>query len=315
MIDDDFDEDNEQFCRGCKTAKSNDEFAIKTADGKRFKLCDECRPNARPSIKCPECPCIMSEPYMDAHLRDVHGKKKICPHCGKGFALTSVLNVHINAVCKGIKNYKCTQCARVFSKSSHLSDHITAAHVNIPRKKIENYPCLQCDKVFARSDTLREHTKGAHGDVYYGCLRCGFKTTWKACLKQHAKTCTGTEHISSGEYRVREILDTQGIAYKQQMKFADCKDMMQLPFDFHLPDHNMCIEYDGEQHFRPVARWGGDEAFQRIQSRDAIKTAYCATNNIRLLRIKYTDIKRAHELITNFLAVSQEPLAEIVDIS
>ena len=35
-----------------------------------------------------------------------------------------------------------------------------------------------------------------------------------------------------------------------QHKFNDCKFKKPLPFDFYLPEYNMCIEFDGEQHFK-----------------------------------------------------------------
>ena len=41
------------------------------------------------------------------------------------------------------------------------------------------------------------------------------------------------------------------IEFKKEKKFKDCKDKYQLPFDFYLPQYNLCIEFDGEQHFNP----------------------------------------------------------------
>ena len=49
------------------------------------------------------------------------------------------------------------------------------------------------------------------------------------------------------------------------------------------------IEFDGEQHDRPVARWGGAEAFKLQRKRDEIKNNYCKDKGITLIRIKYYD--------------------------
>ena len=62
-----------------------------------------------------------------------------------------------------------------------------------------------------------------------------------------------------------------------------------LPFDFFLPDYNMCIEFDGEQHFKPKLNFGGMIGFIKIQTNDNIKNEYCNNNNIKLLRIKYNE--------------------------
>lgn len=92
---------------------------------------------------------------------------------------------------------------------------------------------------------------------------------------------------SSGERKVRQWLQNHNIEYVFQKTFADCKDQKSLPFDFYIPTYNTCIEYDGEQHFRAVDLWGGDESFERLQLHDSIKTKYCKNNNIYLLRISY----------------------------
>ena len=62
-----------------------------------------------------------------------------------------------------------------------------------------------------------------------------------------------------------------------------------MPFDFYLPDYNICIEYDGEEHFQPVEFFGGEEKFQRRIENDEIKNNYCKNNNIKLIRIPYFD--------------------------
>jgi len=62
-----------------------------------------------------------------------------------------------------------------------------------------------------------------------------------------------------------------------------------LYFDFYLPDYNICIEYDGEQHFRSIEYWGGDKQFEIIKLRDNLKSEYCKDNNINLLRLNFNE--------------------------
>ncbi len=51
--------------------------------------------------------------------------------------------------------------------------------------------------------------------------------------------------LSKGETLVVEILNELEIRYEQQKTFEACRDEQVLPFDFYLPDKNICIEYDG----------------------------------------------------------------------
>ena len=70
-------------------------------------------------------------------------------------------------------------------------------------------------------------------------------------------------------------------------------------FDFYLPELNICIEYDGLQHFKSIPYWGGDDGLLERQTRDKFKTGYCFNNNIKLIRIKYDEnvIKKLTENI------------------
>ena len=72
--------------------------------------------------------------------------------------------------------------------------------------------------------------------------------------------------------------------------FCFCKNILPLPFDFYLPDYNICIEYNGRQHYEPIKKWGGVDSLNEIKKRDKIKMEYCKLNNIPLIIIKYNDI-------------------------
>lgn len=109
-------------------------------------------------------------------------------------------------------------------------------------------------------------------------------------------------NCSHGEDVIARILKSLNISYIAQYSFPECKNKRVLPFDFYLPDLHTCIEYDGEQHFRPV-NFGGCsnkqafELFDRTQKNDAIKNRFCEENDIKLLRIKYSDYNNIHNII------------------
>ena len=92
---------------------------------------------------------------------------------------------------------------------------------------------------------------------------------------------------SHGERKIREWLNDQHIKYYSQYRFDGCKNIKELPFDFYLPDYNMAIEYDVEQHFRAIDYFGGEEALKKRKSLDEIKNNFCKDHNILLLRIPF----------------------------
>ncbi len=58
-------------------------------------------------------------------------------------------------------------------------------------------------------------------------------------------------------------------------------------FDFFLPDKNICIEYNGEQHYSPIDYFGGLDRLIIQRKRDRIKKTFCKTHNIRLITLHY----------------------------
>lgn len=105
-------------------------------------------------------------------------------------------------------------------------------------------------------------------------------------LKQDCPKCKNT---SKGELRIEEFLLKNNIQFEKQKKFNNCKNRRALPFDFYLKELNICIEYDGIQHFKPVEYFGGENGLKITQQHDKIKNEYCSKNNIHLIRISYLD--------------------------
>ena len=100
---------------------------------------------------------------------------------------------------------------------------------------------------------------------------------------------------SKGEREIRNLLIDKDIDFNQEHTFDDCKNILPLRFDFYLPEHSVCIEYQGIQHYEPVDFFGGVSGFENRQYRDKIKEVYCIDNNIQLLKIRYD------EDVSNFL--------------
>ena len=76
---------------------------------------------------------------------------------------------------------------------------------------------------------------------------------------------------SIGEKTIRNFLNNKNINFIPQHKFNDCKNVRKLPFDFYLKDLNVCIEYNGKQHYEPINYFGGEKSFKLIKKRDKIK--------------------------------------------
>lgn len=57
--------------------------------------------------------------------------------------------------------------------------------------------------------------------------------------------------------------------------------------DIHIPELDLAVEYQGQQHFEPIALFGGEEGFQLAKARDERKRALLNANKVRLLEWRY----------------------------
>lgn len=62
-----------------------------------------------------------------------------------------------------------------------------------------------------------------------------------------------------------------------------------LELDVYLPGRKLAVEYQGQQHFHPIKVWGGAQALQQMQERDARKAQICRQAGVRLITIDYTE--------------------------
>jgi very-short-patch-repair endonuclease len=88
-------------------------------------------------------------------------------------------------------------------------------------------------------------------------------------------------------YSLFEYFDSK--TYLREYKFKDCFYKKELPFDFYLPKHNICIEFNGKQHYESIEHFGGDIRLKEQIEKDNIRRSYCIINNIKLVEIKYDE--------------------------
>ena len=117
---------------------------------------------------------------------------------------------------------------------------------------------------------------------------------------QQGKRCSCRKtKLSKGEISIRTILKNLKIKFIPQHKYSDCKNKHELPFDFFV-DNKFIIEFDGEQHFKPNAKFGKNK-FKEIQKHDKIKNSYCIENKIPILRISHKEQKKSFSIIKSYL--------------
>lgn len=121
----------------------------------------------------------------------------------------------------------------------------------------------------------------------------------------------GCAQQSSGEIKIEQLLTSANIDFQTQYRIKEFN--ICAPFDFAIFNNGNLlglIEFDGEQHYRVVELWGGEEQLKIQQERDNRKNKWCEENNIRLVRIPYTEYdKLTIEYLLSFFP--ELPFSEI----
>ena len=208
---------------------------------------------------------IAIEEYKGSHVPIVH-------HCITHNINWSALPTNV------LKGCGCPQCWRDRKREVLLKGH--KQYITDVKKVNENIQPI-------------EHYIDSYTPIWHQCNKCGakFKTIpHNMLIRGRCPVC----NLSINEEIIKSWLCNNGITNIPQYRFDDCRDKHPLPFDFYVPDYNLCIEYDGEQHFMPINFSGNGEEFSNrqlkiIQYHDSLKTEYCNKNNINLLRISYQE--------------------------
>lgn len=184
----------------------------------------------------------------------------------------------------------CPDCADEYkSKKFRLS---TQEVVN----RIENLD----GKVLNPEDYKNSTTK----NLSIECPGCGkpFITSLRNFTQHGGQLCPECSKVESlGESKIRAFLEKNNIDFIPQEWFFDCRDEKPLPFDFYLPNNNICIEFDGRQHFEEIGEFRNPLSY--VQKHDNIKDEYCKNNNIKLVRIPYWEMENIEEILTKELNI------------
>ena len=163
--------------------------------------------------------------------------------------------------------------------------------------------CPKCCRLYQTTEDFIEKAREVHGDKYdYSKVEYVNNKT-KVCIicpehgefwqnpnnHLHGQNCPYCKN-SFLENEISILLKENKITYEQEKTFEWLRDTGCLYLDFYLPDYNIAIECQGEQHFKPVDFFGGEEQFKRRQELDFIKHKLCINNGIKIIYYSTIDL-------------------------
>lgn len=156
-------------------------------------------------------------------------------------------------------------------------------------------------KVKQRAET-RHYKSGGQAVCWLCECRCGtLKSVPGRDLKSGAsQSCGCISNMSWLEYYTKQYLQEHNIKFEYQKKYEDLQGVggKLLSYDFIIVNNNnepICaIECQGEQHYRPIKKFGGAKQLLKQQIHDELKKKYAEKIlQIPLYEILYTRVTQA----------------------
>jgi len=245
-------------------------------------------------IICPEHNNFI---FKQRPANHVFGQK--CPKCSKVYKkntkefIDEARKIHGDKFDYSLVNYKgAHKKIKIFCiKHNYIFKQTPANHTNGENS------CPKCaNNIKKTNNEFINEAREIHGNKYdyfyinYENNRTKIKII---CPKHNEFYQSPSKHLigqgcpfcreSKGEKHINSILEKYKIEFNRQQIFEKCKRKRFLPFDFYLEDYNLCIEFQGEQHYLKQSRY----ATEAIKESDEIKRNFCKNYHINLLCIKY----------------------------
>lgn len=276
--------------------------------------------NEKVTLKCKECGHT-----WQTTARSVINSKHGCPHCGvkkaavenskqkfikklpENFELIEFIDYeHVTVKCKicghvrkttanNILRFGCKQCAAKQMpqcQPKNLEDFKKEGNQIHNEKydysKVIYVNCKTPVKIICPIHGEFQQTPLKHISGHQGCPECA-KIEWQ----------------SYGEKTINEFLKKNQIEFVREYRIINPYDENHnFRVDFYITHKNQeyIIEYNGQQHYKPVKLFGGSSKFEQLVLRDTQLQKYCEEHSIKLLTIKYND-KNIESIISQFLTL------------
>lgn len=231
-----------------------------------------------------------------------------CPHCNpmpkalshEEFVERTKIshpNLEVLSKYKGKDNYVTVRCK--------IHDY---TYKTTPHRLIAGNNCQKCydekrgDTIRRDTDIILKECRDVHRNKYqYPYLKdeylnnkskitiiCPLHGEFKQSINSHLSKQSGCPKCNQShmERDIIQILTDNDILTQEQYKPLWLKNGVgQKSLDFYLPEHNIAIECQGEQHFLPRKIFKGEEGLENTIQRDITKNLACKENNINLLYI------------------------------
>lgn len=284
-----------------------------------YSLVEYINSQSKVKIICPKHGCFEQVP--SDHLRG-----RGCLKCGKeacGEKQKEDAAKNFVARCKEIHGDKYNYDKVVYIGSHHPIIVTCPKHgdfITLPNRLLNGRGCKKCKcdtlhSLYSKTkDNFIQDAIRVHGNMFdYSMVEylnnkteiniiCPEHGVFKQKPQVHLGGCGCPICGNAGEAKIAHYLDVHHINYKREyfIKNAFLNNRQKHLFaDFFIPEKELVIEYNGEQHYKPVKMWGGERKLKKQQERDETLELICKAKGLHLVVIPYTEYNNIDNTLDN----------------
>ena len=252
----------------CIICAEHGEFWQKPSDHLKGCGCPKCKGVSKLTKEefIEKATSVHGNKYDYSKVEYVNNKTKVCIICPKHGEFWQKPNCHLSGD-------RCPKCSKY--RNSYTTETWVQKAKEIHEDKYD----------YSKVNYLNAYTKVCiicpiHGEFWQTPLNHIFSQT--ICPK-----CSKIYPHSRLENKVfKFLLETYpNFDITREKKFEWLKNKTYLPLDFYIEGTNIAVEVQGEQHFKPISRFGGKKGFEERQFLDNLKKKLCEKHGITLLYI------------------------------
>ena len=144
-----------------------------------------------------------------------------------------------------------------------------------------------------------ENYKNIYSIIKIKCPEHGFFTQVAHNHWKGAQCPSCSNMFSKGSTKIQKVLSELNIEFFMEYTFNDLLHPLtknKLRFDFYLPQQNIAIEFNGQQHYKE-STWFSERNLEEQQLSDETKKEYCSKNKIKFIVIPYFKYKNIKSIL------------------
>ena len=243
-----------------------------------------------------------------------HLQGKSCPKCSKKgikYTLDEFIEMS-NVIHNGKYDYSKVEYVNSATKVCIICP-IHGEFWQTPSEHLVGYGCSRCvrENFNLTTEEFIQRAQKIHGNKYdYSkvkyekwnekvCIICPkhgefWQTPCKHLQGQSCPKCKSS-HL---ELFTIKMLNENNIKYIHQANKHDLKWLGNQRIDIFLPQYNIAIECQGEQHYKSIDIWNGEEGLKRRMELDTIKLNKCIEHGVKIYYVGEERYAKKYNLLT-----------------